>query len=68
MDLVITQRSFVGQIEDTVVEMVFEQLEDERFGEQFVLHNEFVTYTDLIRQFGKRRVDQFIELAVEHAR
>ncbi len=54
------------------VEMVFEQIKDgcevEQFGEQFVLHNEFVTYTDLIRRFGKRKVDRFIETAIQNAR
>lgn len=69
---IITQLSFVGELEDAqgihTVEMIFEQIEEEQFGEQFVLHHEFVTYTELTRRFGKRKVDRFIELAVEHAR
>lgn len=71
------QRTFVGAVlddsEDLVeVTMSFSEMDGalgvEQYGEDFELDGEFVTYNDLVRRFGKARVDTFIEEAVQNAR
>ncbi len=71
-------RSFVGDIADShgkiaEISVTFDQWEYtngevEPGNEHFELGGEFVTYTDLVRRFGKRNTDSFIERATENAR
>ncbi len=71
-------RNFVGDIidpQDRIAEVsfTFDQYEyrsgeTEPGNEHFEMGGEYVTYADLVRRFGKKNTDAFIEKANENAR
>lgn len=73
----IQQRSYTALLEDeygphritlTFYERPLGDGTSETLNEDFELDGEYVSYADLVRQFGRKRVDTFVEKAEREAR
>lgn len=73
----IHQRSYTAMLEDEFgphrVTLTFDERPlgngtSETLNEDFELDGEYVSYGDLVAQFGRKRVDTFVEKAEQEAR